>query len=63
LISAVKHQAKELLAELKRVDWPGKQKVLSSAYAVAIVSTVVAIYFYFVDKAISWGMGFILPHH
>ena len=63
MISTIKHQAKELLAELKRVDWPGKQKVLSSAYSVAVVSAIVGVYFYFVDKAISWGMGFILPHH
>ena len=63
MISTIKHQAKELLAELNRVDWPGKQKVLSSAYSVAVVSAIVAVYFFFVDKAISWGMGFILPHH
>ena len=62
-MSTIKHQAQELLAELKRVDWPGKQKVLNSAYSVAIVSAIVAVYFFFVDRAISWGMTFILPHH
>jgi len=63
LISSIKHQVKELLAELKRVDWPGKQKVLSAAYSVAIVSAFVGVYLYGVDKVISWGMTFILPHH
>ena len=63
MFSNIKHQAKELAAELKRVDWPGKQKVLSAAYSVAIVSAFVGLYLYAADKVISWGMAFILPHH
>ena len=62
MISTIKHQAKELLAELNRVDWPGKQKVLSAAYSVAIVSVFVGIFLYLADKVISWGMAHILPH-
>ncbi|BDU75277.1 preprotein translocase subunit SecE [Mesoterricola sediminis] len=63
MISTIKHQAKELLSELKRVDWPGKQKVLSAATSVAIVSTFVGLFLWAADKAISWGMTFILPQH
>ena len=63
MISTIKHQAKELLAELKRVDWPGKQKVLSAAYSVAIVSAFVGLFLYAADKVIAWGMAFVLPHH
>ena len=63
MISAIKHQAKELLTELKRVDWPGKPKVLSAAYSVAIVSAFVGLFLYTCDKVISWGMAFILPRH
>ncbi|BDU71060.1 preprotein translocase subunit SecE [Mesoterricola silvestris] len=63
MISAIKHQAKELLAELKRVDWPGKPKVLSAAYSVVFVSAFVGLFLWACDKAISWGMAFILPHH
>jgi preprotein translocase subunit SecE len=63
LISTVKHQAKELLAELKRVDWPGKQKVLSASYSVVVVSAFVGLFLFYADKVISWGMSFIIPHH
>ncbi len=63
MISNIKHQAKELLTELKRVDWPAKQKVLSSAYSVAVVSAFVGVFLYAADKVISWGMATILPHH
>lgn len=63
MISTIKHQAKELITELKRVDWPGKQKVLSATYSVVIVSTFVGLFLWAADKAISWGMSFILPHN
>jgi len=53
----------ELLAELKRVDWPGKPKVLSAAYSVVIVSAFVGLFLWACDKVITWGMAFILPHH
>ncbi len=63
MITTIKHQVKELLAELKRVDWPGKQKVLSAAYSVVIVSAFVGVFLWACDKVISWGMAYILPHH
>jgi preprotein translocase subunit SecE len=63
LISTVKHQAKELLAELNRVDWPAKDKVLSAAYSVAVVSVFVGLFLWGADWVISWGMQLVLPHH
>jgi len=63
LIATIKQQAKDLLTELNRVDWPTKEKVLSAAYAVAAVSVFVGVFLWSADWVISWGMKFILPHH
>ena len=63
MISTIKRQAKELLAELNRVDWPSKDKVLSAAYSVVAVSLFVGLFLWGADWVISWGMKFILPHH
>jgi preprotein translocase subunit SecE len=63
LITTIKQQTKDLLAELNRVDWPGKEKVMSSTGAVIVVSTFVGLFLWLADLAISWGMKFILPHH
>jgi len=63
LITTIKQQTKDLLAELDRVDWPGKEKVMSSTGAVIVVSTFVGLFLWLADLAISWGMKFILPHH
>jgi preprotein translocase subunit SecE len=63
LISAIKQQAKELIAELNRVDWPSKDKVLSASYSVVAVSVFVGLFLWGADWVISWGMTAILPHH
>ena len=63
MIATIKQQAKDLLTELNRVDWPTKEKVLSAAYAVAAVSVFVGVFLWSTDWVISWGMKFILPHH
>ena len=63
MISAIKHQAKELLVELNRVDWPNKEAVLRSTYAVAAVSIFVGVFLWAADWVISWGMQFFLPQH
>ena len=62
LISTIKKQSKDLWAELDRVDWPTKQKVLSATYAVVAVSVFVGFFLWGSDLLISWGMQFILPH-
>jgi len=63
LITTIKQQSKDLATELKRVDWPAKDKVLSSTYAVVVVSVFVGVFLWCADWLISWGMKFILPHH
>lgn len=63
LISTIKKQAKDLWAELDRVDWPGKDKVLGATYAVVAVSMFVGFFLYGADWLISWGMKFVLPTH
>jgi preprotein translocase subunit SecE len=50
------------MAELNRVDWPSKDKVLTAAYSVAVVSIFVGLYLWSADWLISWGMKFVLPH-
>jgi preprotein translocase SecE subunit len=63
VISAIKRRTKDLLAELDRVDWPDKQKVLSSTYAVVVVSAVVAVYFWGTDVLFSWLTTLVMPGH
>jgi preprotein translocase SecE subunit len=63
LISTIKKQVKDLWAELDRVDWPGKEKVLNATYAVVAVSLFVGFFLWGSDLLISWGMKFILPNH
>jgi preprotein translocase subunit SecE len=63
LISTIKKQTKDLLAELNRVDWPGKEKVASATWSVLTVSVFVGAFLWAADYAISWGMKAILPHH
>ena len=63
MISTIKQQARELLVELNRVDWPGKDAVLRSAYAVVAVSVFVGLFLWGADWVITWGMTLILPHH
>jgi preprotein translocase subunit SecE len=63
LISTIKQHFKDLVAELNRVDWPGKDKVLNTTYSVVVVSLFVGAFLWGADQVISWGMKFIIPHH
>ena len=64
MITTFKQQAKDLFEELQdRVDWPSKDKVMSSTWTVVFVSLFVGIFLWAADRLISWGMTFILPHH
>ena len=63
MIGAIKHQTKELLAELSRVDWPSKDKVMSSTWSIVIVSVFVGFFLWGADWGISYLMKFLLPHH
>ena len=63
MISTVKHQVKDLWAELGRVDWPAWDKVRSASLSVVIVSVFVGLFLWGADWVITWGMALILPHH
>jgi preprotein translocase subunit SecE len=61
LISTIKRQTKDLVAELNRVDWPDKDKVRNATYAVVAVSVLVGIYLWGADIFFSWLTKFLLP--
>lgn len=58
MIGAIKQQARDLLAELDRVDWPSKEKVLTSTYTVVIISAFVGAYLWSVDWVFSKGFAY-----
>ncbi len=58
MIGAIKQQAKDLSAELSRVDWPTKEKVMTSAYTVVLVSAFVGVYLWSVDWVFTKGFAF-----
>jgi preprotein translocase SecE subunit len=58
VIGAIKQQAKDLSAELSRVDWPTKEKVMTSAYTVVLVSAFVGVYLWSVDWVFTKGFAF-----
>jgi preprotein translocase SecE subunit len=61
LISAIKRRTKDLVAELNRVDWPDKHKVLNSTYAVVVVSALVAAYLWGADVLFNWLTSMLMP--
>ncbi|MCL1893369.1 MAG: preprotein translocase subunit SecE [Holophagaceae bacterium] len=61
MISVIKRQVKDLAAELNRVDWPTKDKVLNATYAVLIVSIFVGVYLWGADVFFSWASKYLLP--
>jgi preprotein translocase SecE subunit len=57
VIGAIKQQAKDLSAELNRVDWPSREKVMTSAWTVVIVSVFVGVYLWAVDWVFTKGFA------
>ena len=58
MIGAIKQQAKDLAEELNRVDWPSKEKVMASAWTVALVSLFVGACLWTADWVLSKGFAF-----
>ncbi|WP_243324053.1 MULTISPECIES: preprotein translocase subunit SecE [Geothrix] len=58
MIGAIKQQARDLFAELDRVDWPSKEKVLTSTYTVVIISVFVGAYLWAADWVFSKGFAY-----
>jgi len=61
LIGTIKRQAKDLMDELNRVDWPAKQQVLSSTWSTVAISIFVGFFLWACDWVLSKGVGFIIP--
>jgi preprotein translocase subunit SecE len=57
VIGAIKQQARDLFAELDRVDWPSKEKVLTSTWTVVLVSVFVGAFLWSVDWLLSKGFA------
>lgn len=57
MIGAIKQQAKDLATELNRVDWPSREKVISSAWTVTVISVFVGAYLWSVDWVFSKGFA------
>nr|WP_275976561.1 MULTISPECIES: preprotein translocase subunit SecE [Geothrix] len=47
-----------MFAELDRVDWPSKEKVLTSTYTVVIISVFVGAYLWAADWVFSKGFAY-----
>jgi preprotein translocase SecE subunit len=58
VIGAIKQQAKDLAAELNRVDWPSREKVMTSAWTVVVISMFVGAFLWSVDWVLSKGFAF-----
>jgi preprotein translocase SecE subunit len=63
VIGTIKQQAKDLMAELNRVDWPSKDKVLTSTWTVILVSVFVGAYLWSVDWVLARGFHYLFPRH
>ena len=57
MIGAIKQQARDLFAELDRVDWPSKEKVMTSTWTVVIISVFVGVFLWSVDWVLSKGFA------
>lgn len=63
MIAPIKQQAKDLFAELQRVDWPNREKVISSTTTVIVISVFMGLFLWMADLGLTWAMQYILPHH
>ena len=63
VIGTIKQQARDLMAELDRVDWPSKDKVMSSTWIVVVISVFVGVFLWVADWILSKGFAYLLPRH
>lgn len=63
VIGTIKQQARDLMAELDRVDWPSKEKVLSSTWTVVVISVFVGIFLWAADWVLAKGFAQFFPRH
>ena len=63
MIATIKQQTKDLFAELQRVDWPNREKVLASTTTVVFISLFVGLFLWLADLGLTWAMQYVLPRH
>ncbi|MFN8011801.1 MAG: preprotein translocase subunit SecE [Holophagaceae bacterium] len=62
MIATIKQQTKDLFAELQRVDWPNREKVVSSTVTVVAISIFIGLFLWLADLGLTWVMQRVLPH-
>lgn len=50
----------EVRAETSKVVWPSRKEAGMTTVMVFIMATLVAIFFFFVDSILSWGIDIVL---
>ncbi len=63
MIGTIKQQARDLMAELDRVDWPSRDKVLSTTWTVAVISVFVGVFLWAADWVLARGLAYLFPRH
>ena len=63
MIGTIKQQARDLKAELDRVDWPSREKVMSSTWTVVVISIFVGVFLWAADWVLGKGVDFLFPRH
>ncbi len=63
MIGTIKQQARDLKAELDRVDWPSRDKVMSSTSTVIVISVFGGVFLWAADWVLAKGLGFLFPRH
>jgi preprotein translocase subunit SecE len=63
VIGAIKQQARDLKAELDRVDWPSRDKVMSSTWIVVVISVFVGVFLWLADWVLARGFALFFPRH
>lgn len=63
MIGTIKQQARDLKAELDRVDWPSRDKVLSTTWIVVVISLFVGAFLWAADWVLARGFALFFPRH
>ena len=54
------HFVNEVRSEASKVVWPTRKEAGITTLMVFVMATLVAIFFFFVDQILSWGVGLLL---
>jgi len=50
----------EVMAELKKVSWPGKKEIIISTNIVITLSLIAGLYIFFVDSVFNYLINFVI---